>query len=512
MVDKTLAIKIPTPIKQVWWANQPYPSFEALIVDPEGTYDTAAISGWKVAVALVDQNNRWFPLFEYPVNGGKAVISGIRFPLSKHKSEAVCRLAICLSAPQSAASSVQRCVTDVIRIVSMDCVSPAPPARPHQPAALPRVVVPQRQEASGMAVDAERALRALPLALRFTDPVETLWYADRHYPRFEVEIYRTDTNETVTQATGWRVGLTVVDGNGNESLEVVHDHERFLSHPHVFRDGRVSIGGVRFSRVSSKCGGFFRLVVAIVKPGPFLMVASDKIQILSYRLYHAPKVPLEKLGPDDSLAKMKGIGSLYAKRFAALGTGTVGQLASLNLDAMTEMQRSQLLDSLRKERGGLTIAKLQVYIDQARDIVMRHGSPELVQQHALPPALPQQPQLMRVPVLEVSESIRPNRYAPNTPPSRPRNAARRGSLTSRCSNSPPHSPVRSDGSEPREEPAAPKYLPSPRSRSLKRALSNELGTLEEELFGGEEGLFAAVDSKRLKPTLAAPPAVAAPRE
>jgi len=99
---------------------------------------------------------------------------------------------------------------------------------------------------------------------------------------------------------------------------------------------------------------------------------SAPIQVLSYRLFHAPKVSSEKLKPSDSVAKMKGIGALYAKRLKSLGINTVEQLASMDIDLIGEEGCKRLIASLRKDRGSMTVDKLHKYIEDARDIVTRH--------------------------------------------------------------------------------------------------------------------------------------------
>jgi len=523
MTEKQLTIQLPQPLNTVLWANQPHPPFEAVLTDPDGVFDTSTLNGWKVAVALVDQNGRWFPLNEYPVHRGRAVISGIRFPLSANRAEARARIAICLSHAEQTGFKVSKYLSDNILVVAMKGQDQQNVARAANTVdkPYPQPTVPQISSTE------DEALRNLPLAIRFSDSVETQWYADRHFPRFDVDVYRTDTGETVEAVNGWRIGLMVVDGHGNESLEVLHDHERFLNHPHILREGRVSVGGIRFSRVSSKCGGFFRLVVAVVKPGPFLMVVSENIQILSYRLYHAPKVALDKLGPNDSLSKMKGIGSLYAKRFAALGTVTISQLAALNLEGMTDAERHKLLDSLRKERGGLTVAKLQMYVDQAREIVRRSNpsqpvGPMHVGQPLQPIALanPQYQQIrqgrrdslmslgsfasygerrssigsmgtvatMRRGSVDSHMSVHSAHSHESHSSHHSLGGNRRGSLDSHCSASPPASPTDQEAKMNLKPPIR-------QALSLKRALSNEMGAMgDDELFAE----FASMNPKRVK--------------
>eukprot|EP00300_Choanocystis_sp_HF-7_P012558 c17935_g1_i2.p1 GENE.c17935_g1_i2~~c17935_g1_i2.p1 ORF type:complete len:265 (+),score=48.56 c17935_g1_i2:453-1247(+) len=140
--------------------------------------------------------------------------------------------------------------------------------------------------------------------------------------------------------------------------------------------GRGVISGLKYLRVSSKYGGSFTLVLRVVPPKTEKLIrvipfVSGPIQVLSYRLYQAPKLPIEKLTTTDCVSRMMGIGPLYAKRFAAVNISTVADLAMLNLDALSKSEQWKLLCTLRKSRGDMTVARLQAHISQAREIVRR---------------------------------------------------------------------------------------------------------------------------------------------
>jgi len=169
--------------------------------------------------------------------------------------------------------------------------------------------------------------------------------------------------------------VELLDGNGQLCAKLSGPASQ---HDFVFQlsQGRVEISGIRFGAVSSRHGGFFQLRVSLAPSmgvpvcAPWL---SEKIQVLSYRLFHAPKVGFENLQPSDPLSKVKGIRSMYARRFAALGVVTVKDLAELDVQALQSgsEEAKTLLDSLRKDRGALTVARLHEYIVQARDTVRR---------------------------------------------------------------------------------------------------------------------------------------------
>jgi len=211
------------------------------------------------------------------------------------------------------------------------------------------------------------------LAMRVVDELPAVWYADRHFPTFSIELFDRSSLMPVTHVSGWKVGLSLTDGFGCDASDKMYDHIK--NHTFEILNGRATITGLRFTTVSSKFGGHFVLSVSVVLPDLAVRLvapmSTGNIQVLSYRLYHAPKVPLSQLNPDDSVAKMKGIGALYAKRMALLGVGKVRELAALDVDAMGESAFQELIANLRKDRGSMTPAKLIDHVHQARTICQR---------------------------------------------------------------------------------------------------------------------------------------------
>jgi len=216
--------------------------------------------------------------------------------------------------------------------------------------------------------------RVDPVVLRVNE-LETLWYADRPYPSFECELVDPQTNQRATYINNCRVEVSLVDGHGNPCDKLTGQASSFGFVYPVSR-GVVELTGLRFGAVSSKHGGHFQLRFDVLPAAGLEAVEpvlSSKIQVLSYRLFHAPKVDFSKLQAHDPLTKVKGIGSLYAKRFAAIGIVTVQELAALEVDSLqnASAESKKLLENLRKDRGALTLSKLNDYIAQAREIVAR---------------------------------------------------------------------------------------------------------------------------------------------
>jgi len=217
------------------------------------------------------------------------------------------------------------------------------------------------------------------LELKLCSSFEKLWYSGRPFPSFTVEIVDSLSGKRV-HVNGWKVMVSVIDGNDVDASDKVCDVVR--NHLYEIVDGCTSIVGLRFLTVSSKCGGHYRVVIRLVCSSSNEITQSttsfisENIQILSYRLFHVPKVENEALLQDDPISKMKGIGTLTSKRFAELGIKTVAQLARIDADYLGDQGCSLLLNHLRKNRGSLTRPKLYEYIAMARDIVDRSAKCE----------------------------------------------------------------------------------------------------------------------------------------
>jgi len=205
------------------------------------------------------------------------------------------------------------------------------------------------------------------LSLCVTSPLEKRWYADRPFPTFTVSLVDKATREVVL-LSGLHLRVSLLDGLGVDISDRLSEAVRGHSYPMI--DGVASINAVRFHGVSSKVSGnAFRLKVQLSRTSGVDVepVVSEKLQVLSYRLYHSPKVSKDLLRPEDSVSKMKGIGSQYAKRLSCLGVRRIDELASIDTDALGQ----DMLHTLRRDRGALTHSRLVEYIDQAVAICAR---------------------------------------------------------------------------------------------------------------------------------------------
>lgn len=218
--------------------------------------------------------------------------------------------------------------------------------------------------------------QAEDLQLRVASKIEDVWYADRPFPAFNVEICDANTSQVLTRVHGWQLKVTLVDGYGRDAMDALGGQSASHGFKYTLTGGRATITGLRFTAVSSKRGGHFQLAVSVVSPDDAKSVVetcyASRVQVLSYRLYHSPKVALDRLSPSDSLSKVRGIGSLYAKRFANMGIHTVGELAEVDVQSMDDTTQKTILEALRRDRGAMTLAKLENYVLQARTILGRH--------------------------------------------------------------------------------------------------------------------------------------------
>jgi hypothetical protein len=212
--------------------------------------------------------------------------------------------------------------------------------------------------------------------LRLCNPIEGLWYADRPYPTFSIEVVHGDTEERATWLNtcshGVKLVVSMVDGSGKVADDKLKSSAGGAAPVFSIVEGVSTVRALRFSAVSSKFGGSFNMTISLIHLGSIIAtITLLPVRVLSYRLYHSRKVAFENLAPDDSVSKMQGIGSQYAQRFQAIGIETVAQLAALNLRSLSGASTRTLLETLRKDRGTMTLAKLTEYVRQAKTIVSR---------------------------------------------------------------------------------------------------------------------------------------------
>eukprot|EP00300_Choanocystis_sp_HF-7_P019759 c20421_g1_i2.p1 GENE.c20421_g1_i2~~c20421_g1_i2.p1 ORF type:complete len:309 (-),score=49.25 c20421_g1_i2:579-1505(-) len=147
------------------------------------------------------------------------------------------------------------------------------------------------------------------LSLRFRD-ITPKWFTERTYPPFYVDVIDNSTGEIYRKTAEWELTITLLDGNGNPMDEKSGDFPVRLVQ---INEGVAEVNGLKFSVVSSKHGNYFTLEAQIVKPAWVTSNVhkqqSENLIILSCRLFHNPKRPLDELSADDQLSKMVRIHS-----------------------------------------------------------------------------------------------------------------------------------------------------------------------------------------------------------
>eukprot|EP00300_Choanocystis_sp_HF-7_P030561 c39425_g1_i1.p1 GENE.c39425_g1_i1~~c39425_g1_i1.p1 ORF type:complete len:326 (+),score=49.46 c39425_g1_i1:47-979(+) len=207
-----------------------------------------------------------------------------------------------------------------------------------------------------------------------SSPIPERWFVDRVHPKIMVELVDAATGEAATFVKDWKIEIQVLTQANSEVQQGVI--VRTIA-PWV--KGRAAIVGLKYLRVSSKAGGSFTLMIQVTPPHPNISIApflSEPVQVFSYRLYQAPKYPTHQLRPCDSVSCVRGIGSLYAKRFSTINVRTVSDLAALRIEALTKKEEKDLLSTMRKNRGDMSIARLHTLVALAREIVARSRTGE----------------------------------------------------------------------------------------------------------------------------------------
>jgi len=210
-----------------------------------------------------------------------------------------------------------------------------------------------------------------PFKLRFRS-LSTKWYTERLFPTFYIDVVDEKTGELYRKTPNWKATLRLKDGNGNYIDERIGDVQ---ARTVAFTEGTAEVAGLKFTVVSSKRGNFFNLEAHITHPqlvsGNVASATSENLVVLSCRLFHNPKRPLQELSSDDALSKMPGIGRLYAERFASSGVRSIRQLADIPLGPEGRETRVRFLQLLRRDKGTMTEQRMVEYIQQAIDIVRK---------------------------------------------------------------------------------------------------------------------------------------------
>ncbi len=208
------------------------------------------------------------------------------------------------------------------------------------------------------------SLYSLRLEVTNKDPTLSFnrGYAKRKLVAFKVAVI--DANgDTLKNTKGWKMRIRCLS-SGSKYESYVDLVMGDGLHLHPIENGEVHFNNVRFYKVSSGYGGLFKLEFSIVNPSTLNIppILSEAINVVSERLKTEAKCKeMKSLGPKGAISRAPGIGRQYAGRLALSGIHTVEDLANLTKEELPGM-----LSLIRKDRGGITIQKLQNYWEEAR--------------------------------------------------------------------------------------------------------------------------------------------------
>jgi len=164
----------------------------------------------------------------------------------------------------------------------------------------------QAQNLSAVSNSKPKLSQAEPpsLCFRVCSEFQRTWYTDRAFPSFTIGLFDSATLQPYLDVSGWRVIVSLVDGHGKDATSKFCGSSGPAPLSFAISRGRSVINGLRFSSVSSKNGGCFQLVMRVVNPFSSELPSpkfndveylSEPIQILSYRLFHVPKLESDML-------------------------------------------------------------------------------------------------------------------------------------------------------------------------------------------------------------------------
>jgi len=232
-----------------------------------------------------------------------------------------------------------------------------------------------KSEYSPSSTDAKEAVTPPLYELHFEGVTEQ-FYTERPYPPFTIKVCPVETpgrpsGDVHLNAHDWKVQIRLIDGNGRYVDDKLGDDKAKMQY---LKEGVAEVTGLRFKKVSSKNGGFYRLEASVIAPDAVSQqvraVRSDKITILSCRLFNCRKRSISKLHPTDSVSKLPGIGRAYGERLTVLGISTLQDLASLPVgdDSVSKQRRHEILDRIRKDKGIMVDSKFVSHIKTAKEI------------------------------------------------------------------------------------------------------------------------------------------------
>jgi len=204
------------------------------------------------------------------------------------------------------------------------------------------------------------------------DGLKLKWFTVSPHPTFTVKLIHTATGQMVTPLEAFKqdLHLRAINGYDHYDDSILDPDSRCFP----FVDGVATISGLRFAKVTSQQGGWFRLEFSCTASVPF---TSQRIIIRCNRMKSDAKAETEaELHPDDDICRISGMGKSYSKRWKELGFHCVRDLAKVDMSASTRTARRVLLEKLRKDRGSLTEDRLNKLIALAHRVVRRCTSSE----------------------------------------------------------------------------------------------------------------------------------------
>jgi hypothetical protein len=203
--------------------------------------------------------------------------------------------------------------------------------------------------------------------------LETKWYTKRSLTPFQVHLVDS-AGDLYTKTDGYILCVHLLSGHG---VQVDHYLANAEALQFPFVDGIADVAGLRFLAVSSRNGGHFRFQFTTKGNIPVNALNSEELHVLSERLKNEHKAEsILDLGPDDPLVRVPGIGKKYAAKLSEQGLVTVRDLADIDSSPSARGKRLDILNSVRKDRGALTEAKLVELLRDARTVVKRDSGME----------------------------------------------------------------------------------------------------------------------------------------
>merc|ERR1712226_1405143 len=195
------------------------------------------------------------------------------------------------------------------------------------------------------------------------------WYTTADYPTFTVSVTGPSGKVMQDHPVGWRLHVSTINGHDQVDDSVL-DQEHCVF---PVCNGVASISGLKFTKITSQNGGWFRLLFNL-RPNRSRSSTAllsheslSKVVVRCYRMKCESKLSEADLKPDSDLRMLKGLGKAYVARWNKLGFHTIADLAKV--DRRCRKARHDLLTKLRRNRGSLTEPKLLSVLELAHRVV-----------------------------------------------------------------------------------------------------------------------------------------------